>query len=124
LRPYAGDDLVDRDLRGNEPRLRLRVGLSVAADFPGAAGHRPWRRGPGRRGLHQRAHARATPRTLRAALRAGVSGRTGRREPARALDRAESRLAMDVLPRCDSCGARPGAPRAAAGIAALARHTG
>ena len=53
-----GDDLVDRDLRGDELRLRLRLGLQLAAGVPHPARHRPRRRGAGRRGLHQRADAR------------------------------------------------------------------
>ena len=43
----------------DEPRLRLRLGLQLAPGVPHAARHRPRRRGADRRGLHQRADARA-----------------------------------------------------------------
>ena len=54
LRPHAGDDRVDRDVRVDELRLRVRLGLQIAARVPHAARHRARRRGAGRRGLYQR----------------------------------------------------------------------
>ena len=89
LRPHAGDDRLDRGVRGDEPRLRLRLGLQLAALVPHAARHRPRRRGAGRRDLHQRADAGEEPRPLRAAVRAGVSDRARGGEPDFALGGAD-----------------------------------
>ena len=80
LRPNDRDDLVDRAVRGDEPRLRAGLGLQLAAGVPHHPGHRTGRRGAGRRRLHQRTREGARPRPLRAALRARVPDRPGRRQ--------------------------------------------
>ena len=93
------DDLVDRAVRGDEPRLRLRVGLRLAAGAAHHPRHRARRRGAGRRRLHQRAGQGAGPRPFRSLIRAGVPDRTGRSKPHRLVGRAASRLAIHVRHR-------------------------
>ncbi len=120
LRSVDRDGLVDRALRGDEPRLRAGLGLQLAADIPRHPGHRARRRGAGRGDVHQRALACARPRALRPALRAGVSGWSHGGGAAGNLDRAPLRLAMDVRDRRAAGAACTRAAQAAAGIPALA----
>ena len=99
LRTDDGDGLVDRAVRRDESRLRLRLGLRLVADIPHHPRHRARRRGAGRRRLHQRAGKGAGPRALRAAVRARVPDRPGGGKPRRIVGRAASRLAIHVRHR-------------------------
>src|SRR5438309_1676400 len=83
LRADDGHGLVDRAVRGDEPRLRAGVGLRLAAGAAHHPRHRARRRGAGRRRLHQRAGKGAGPRALRAVVRARVPDRPGGGKPRR-----------------------------------------
>src|SRR5262245_55594813 len=121
LRAVERNDLVDRAIRGDEPRLRAGLGLQLAPGVPHHPGHRAGRRGAGGRRLHQRARQGAGPRPFCAALRARLPDRLGRGEPGGAVGRAPSRLAIHVRPRRASGAARARAAPLVAGISALAR---
>jgi hypothetical protein len=121
LRADDRDGLVDRAVRAHEPRLRTGVGLQLVPRVPHHPGHRARRGSAGRGGVHQRARQGTRPRPLRAALRVGVPHRPGGGRLARIVDRAPSRLAMDVRRRRAAGAARAGAAPPVAGIATLAR---
>ena len=120
LRADDGHDLVDRAVRGDEPRLRAGVGLRLAAGAAHHPRHRARRRGASRCRLHQRAGKGAGPRALRAVVRARVPDRPGGGKPRRIVGRAASRLAIHVRHRRAAGVACARAAQRVAGIPTLA----
>ena len=120
LRAHAGAHCVHRDVRGFEFRLRLFVGLPIAADPAHAPGLRARRRSAGGRHLYRRTGQGEGTRPFRASVRAGVPLRDSGRVRARPVAGAEFRLAIHVhrrrrFPPCWCCFCSGSCPNPRAG---------